>query len=231
VAGGALVAKELLFRYMLSVAKRVKSSMLVANAWHARSDAAASPVVGIGIIGKLSATPSSTRSRRSSSASWSPRWVGIRPGRDARPDGPRDGRAGSRRDPSDFGGDAWRDERAVYAGARAWIPADEQRDDIARALTFVVLVLSNLGLIHANRSWRPSALLGNAESNAQFGWVAAGAVVVLGVVLGVPAISRLFSFAAPTPVMLLVALSAASLSMVWFEGVKRAQGRSIRTPT
>lgn len=31
VAGGALVAKELLFRYMLSVAKRVKSSMLVAK--------------------------------------------------------------------------------------------------------------------------------------------------------------------------------------------------------
>ncbi|MCX7258176.1 MAG: cation diffusion facilitator family transporter, partial [Polaromonas sp.] len=37
VAGGALVSKELLFRYMLAVAKRVKSSMLVANAWHARS--------------------------------------------------------------------------------------------------------------------------------------------------------------------------------------------------
>lgn len=33
VAGGALVGKELLFRYMLAVAKKVKSSMLVANAW------------------------------------------------------------------------------------------------------------------------------------------------------------------------------------------------------
>ena len=31
VALGALVAKELLFRYMLAVAKRVKSSMLVAS--------------------------------------------------------------------------------------------------------------------------------------------------------------------------------------------------------
>jgi len=57
VAGGALVAKELLFRYMLSVAKRVKSSMLVANAWHARSDAASSLVVGIGIIGNLCGYP------------------------------------------------------------------------------------------------------------------------------------------------------------------------------
>ena len=57
VAGGALVAKELLFRYMLNVAKRVKSSMLVANAWHARSDAASSLVVGIGIIGNLAGYP------------------------------------------------------------------------------------------------------------------------------------------------------------------------------
>ncbi len=53
VAAGALVAKELLFRYMLAVAKRVKSSMLVANAWHARSDAASSLVVGLGIVGNL----------------------------------------------------------------------------------------------------------------------------------------------------------------------------------
>ncbi len=53
VAGIALATKELLFRYMLRVAKRVKSSMLVANAWHARSDAASSLVVGIGIIGNL----------------------------------------------------------------------------------------------------------------------------------------------------------------------------------
>jgi len=57
VAGGALVAKELLFRYMLAVAKRVKSSMLVANAWHARSDAASSLVVSLGIIGNLAGYP------------------------------------------------------------------------------------------------------------------------------------------------------------------------------
>ncbi len=57
VAAGALVAKELLFRYMLSVAKQVKSSMLVANAWHARSDAASSLVVGVGIAGNLLGYP------------------------------------------------------------------------------------------------------------------------------------------------------------------------------
>lgn len=57
VAGLALVSKELLFRYMLKVAKNVKSSMLVANAWHARSDAASSLVVGLGIIGNLLGYP------------------------------------------------------------------------------------------------------------------------------------------------------------------------------
>jgi len=53
VALGALLAKETLFRYMLAVAERVRSSMLVANAWHARSDAASSLVVGVGIGGNL----------------------------------------------------------------------------------------------------------------------------------------------------------------------------------
>jgi cation diffusion facilitator family transporter len=57
VAAGALVAKELLFRYMLAAAKQVKSSMLVANAWHARSDAASSLVVGVGIAGNLLGYP------------------------------------------------------------------------------------------------------------------------------------------------------------------------------
>lgn len=53
VALGALAAKELLFRYMLAVAERVRSSMLVANAWHARSDAASSLVVALGIVGNV----------------------------------------------------------------------------------------------------------------------------------------------------------------------------------
>lgn len=57
VAIGALIAKELLFRYMLAMATRVKSSMLVANAWHARSDAASSLVVGVGIVGNLAGYP------------------------------------------------------------------------------------------------------------------------------------------------------------------------------
>ena len=49
----ALAAKEGLFRYMLHVGERLRSPMLVANAWHARSDAASSLVVAVGIVGNL----------------------------------------------------------------------------------------------------------------------------------------------------------------------------------
>lgn len=53
VAVVVLVSKEALFRYMLHEAQRVRSAMLIANAWHARSDAASSLVVALGIVGSL----------------------------------------------------------------------------------------------------------------------------------------------------------------------------------
>lgn len=57
VALFTLAAKEGLFRYMLRVGERVRSSMLIANAWHARSDAASSLVVALGIIANLAGFP------------------------------------------------------------------------------------------------------------------------------------------------------------------------------
>jgi cation diffusion facilitator family transporter len=53
VALVVLASKEALFRYMLRAAERVRSAMLIANAWHARSDAASSLVVALGIIGNM----------------------------------------------------------------------------------------------------------------------------------------------------------------------------------
>lgn len=52
-----LAAKELLFRHLLATARRTGSSLLEANAWHARSDAASSLVVGIGVAGNLAGLP------------------------------------------------------------------------------------------------------------------------------------------------------------------------------
>ncbi|MBQ9259915.1 MAG: cation transporter [Neisseriaceae bacterium] len=57
VAVLALIAKESLFRYMLAMAKKARSGLLIANAWHARSDAASSMVAIVGIIGSLLGVP------------------------------------------------------------------------------------------------------------------------------------------------------------------------------
>ncbi len=51
VALFGLISKEILFRYLLHVATRLRSSMLIANAWHARSDSWSSLMVALGIIG------------------------------------------------------------------------------------------------------------------------------------------------------------------------------------
>jgi Ca2+-transporting ATPase len=115
---------------------------------------------------------------------------------------------------------------AVYALARS----ASRSDNVARALTFAVLVLSNLGLIFANRYWSRVSLLGGGATNRSFMWIALAAVVLLGCILGVPAISRLFAFAPPPPALLLAGVAAAGASLLWFEAVKWELGRR-RTPT
>ena len=108
----------------------------------------------------------------------------------------------------------------TYAGARLITRADAGRDDMARALTFVVLVLANLALIHSNRSWGRTVWWGRALASGQFGWIALGTLALLSVVLIVPAVSRLFSFFTPTLFLLCAALGMVGLSLLWFEGVK-----------
>jgi len=57
IALATILIKEGLFRYMLKEAERVRSSLLIANAWHARSDAASSFVVALGILGSRAGYP------------------------------------------------------------------------------------------------------------------------------------------------------------------------------
>ncbi len=56
-AAFTLAAKEGLFRYMLAIAERLRSPMLIANAWHARADALSSLVVAAGVGGALLGFP------------------------------------------------------------------------------------------------------------------------------------------------------------------------------
>ncbi len=53
----AVFAKEGLYHYTMHVAKKVRSSMLRANAWHHRSDVVSSLVVVVGIGGTLAGLP------------------------------------------------------------------------------------------------------------------------------------------------------------------------------
>ncbi len=49
----SILAKESLYRYTVKVGRRIKSSAIVANAWHHRSDAFSSVAVLIGVAGAL----------------------------------------------------------------------------------------------------------------------------------------------------------------------------------
>lgn len=53
IALATLVAKEGLFHYLKAVAKRLRSKVMLANAWHTRADAASALVVAVGIGGSL----------------------------------------------------------------------------------------------------------------------------------------------------------------------------------
>jgi len=53
VAAISVVSKEAIYQYTMVVARKYKSKMLEANAWHSRSDAISSVVVLVGIAGSM----------------------------------------------------------------------------------------------------------------------------------------------------------------------------------
>ena len=53
VAAVSVVFKEGLYHYTVRAASRYRSKLLEANAWHARSDAASSLLVIVGVVGTL----------------------------------------------------------------------------------------------------------------------------------------------------------------------------------
>ncbi|MBI2750698.1 MAG: cation-translocating P-type ATPase [Burkholderiales bacterium] len=103
-----------------------------------------------------------------------------------------------------------------------------QSDQAARAMVFAVLVLSNLGLIHVNRSWGPASLRGPAVANPSFVWISLLTVVLLACVLAIPLVSQLFAFVLPPAGLWLGALASVLLSLLWFELVKWLFGQRVR---
>jgi Ca2+-transporting ATPase len=115
---------------------------------------------------------------------------------------------------------------AILVVLYALVRHQGETDEVARGITFTVLVLSNLALIGANRIWdrgrtgaRPS------EGNPYFAWVFGATLVALAAVLGIPAIRQLFGFGLPGPLMLLAAAALAAMNLLWFMRVNTMLAR------
>jgi len=57
VAIVSIISKEWIYQYTVIAARRLRSDMLMANAWHSRSDAVSSIVVMLGIVGTMYGYP------------------------------------------------------------------------------------------------------------------------------------------------------------------------------
>ncbi|WP_207061919.1 cation diffusion facilitator family transporter [Motiliproteus sp. SC1-56] len=57
IAAVSILSKEWIYRYTLAAGKRIKSDLLIANAWHSRTDAYSSIVVFVGVGGAMLGLP------------------------------------------------------------------------------------------------------------------------------------------------------------------------------
>ncbi len=53
VAAISIISKEWIFRYSLAIGKKLNSDLLIANAWHSRTDALSSVIVFVALVGAM----------------------------------------------------------------------------------------------------------------------------------------------------------------------------------
>ncbi len=102
-------------------------------------------------------------------------------------------------------------------------------EDEVRALTVVTLILSNLALILTNRSWTRTIWGMLKSPNAALLWVLGGTITFVLVILYVPFLRFLFRFAFLYPADLLMCVTAAAVSIAWFEALKVFRNRHLGT--
>ena len=105
-----------------------------------------------------------------------------------------------------------------------------QDPDEARALTFATLVIGNLWLILANRSWSGSTLGSLRTPNPALWWVVGGTLGFLALVLYLPGLREVFGFATLHAPDVLLAFVAGAAGIAWFEVFKSVQGRRATWP-
>ena len=90
----------------------------------------------------------------------------------------------------------------------------------ATALSFTTLVVANLGLIFANRSWSRTIWSTLRTPNPALWFVLGGTLVFLGLVLYVPFLRDLFHFSTLHPGDIAICLAGGLVSILWFEWLK-----------
>ena len=92
-----------------------------------------------------------------------------------------------------------------------------QGTEESRALAFTTLVIGNLSLILANRSWTRSLFRALFSPNRALWWVVGGALTLLAFVLYLPGLRDLFRFAPLHANDLALCFAAGLSSILWFE--------------
>ncbi|MFZ3149966.1 MAG: cation-translocating P-type ATPase [Methanothrix sp.] len=95
-----------------------------------------------------------------------------------------------------------------------------QGESVARALAYTTLIIANLGLILANRSWSRTILETMSTPNPALWWVVGGAGAFLALIVYVPFIRELFGFANLHFIDIVICFIAGIASVLWFEGLK-----------
>jgi Ca2+-transporting ATPase len=98
----------------------------------------------------------------------------------------------------------------------------------ARALAFTTLIVANIGLILANRSWSQTIWSRFGYSNRALWWVAGGAAVFLAAALYLPALRAIFRFSRLSAIDLLLCVVVGLGSIGWFELLKVINRRRVR---
>ncbi len=97
----------------------------------------------------------------------------------------------------------------------------------ARTLTFVTLVLANLGLILTNRSWSRTIVSSIRVPNRSLWYVVVGALAFLALALYVPFLRGLFKFSTLHPTDLLICVLGGVVSIGWFEVYKFVRNHKV----
>ena len=110
---------------------------------------------------------------------------------------------------------------AATLGVYWWALARDHSPESVRSIAFACLILSNLGLIIVNRSWRLTVRRTFRERhNPSVKWIVLVGVVMLTTVLVVPWFRRAFEFGPMTPGGLAAATLGAAAGVSWFEVYK-----------